>query len=222
MIVMKVFGVQDVLDAFKDLPRAVRGRHMRIGLNAAAGVIRDMAVTFAPRQTGLLRKSLKVKVRVPETSYNAAHHSRPAYAVVGASRKVVALTQTSKAGLKLITLKKLSKKGFRGNLIQKRRPSRYSHLVERGTKGHRITAKNVGGLSSGDVFFGRSVRHPGTRGQHFLQRAVSFAGPVAQAKMIRKLKDGITQWAASRRVRSQVGRIGSVADFLNARAALGA
>jgi hypothetical protein len=85
-LVLRVGGVQDTLNAFRDLPRAIRNRHMRIAMNAGAGVIRDTAVANAPKQSGLLKKSLKVKVRVPDASYNVAHHGRPAYAVIGPVR----------------------------------------------------------------------------------------------------------------------------------------
>lgn len=211
MIVMKVFGVQDVLDAFADLPRTVRNKHMRIGLNAAAGVIRDMAVTFAPKESGLLRKSLKVKVRIPEASHNAAHHSKPAYAVVGPGRNMGRILKRKnlrgfgegqrdlkaervrlKADGTIAPLNRereavrFVKASFKGVIY--RNPSRYAHLVEGGTKPHMAGKR----------------KHPGSRAQHFLQRAVSFAGPVAQAKMIGKLKDGIQNWAASRRVSSRV------------------
>jgi HK97 gp10 family phage protein len=220
-LVLRVGGVQDTINAFRDLPRAIRNRHMRIAMNAGAGVIRDAAVANAPKETGLLKKSLKIKVRVPDASFNTRHHGRPAYAVIGPARNVVGLTQTSKAGLKLTTVKRLQRKGFRGNLVQRRRPSRYAHLVEKGTRPHGIRAKNVGLLSSGTAIFGSSVKHPGTKAQSFLSRAVQSSGEAAKQKVIQKLKDGITDWARSRAVRAKVGRIKSVADFINARNLIG-
>lgn len=208
-LVLRVGGVQDAINAFRDLPRSVRNKHMRIAMNAGAGVIRDAAVANAPKETGLLKKSLKIKVRVPDASFNTQHHGRPAYAVIGPSRKVVGLTQTSKAGLKLTSLKRLTKKGFRGNLVQRRRPSRYAHLVEKGTAPHGIAAKTVGLLSSGTAIFGRSVKHPGTKAQSFLAKAVRSSGAAAQNKVIQKLRDGIMQWAAGRGRVIELSKVGA-------------
>src|SRR5688572_21122460 len=97
-LVMKVFGVNDCLAAFRELPMTVQNRGMRIGLNAAAGVIRDAAKANAPKETGLLRQSLKIKVRIPNASYNAAHHGKPAYAVIGPARRVVGVRTFTKSG----------------------------------------------------------------------------------------------------------------------------
>lgn len=204
---LHVTGIQDCLDAFRDLPRKVRGRYMKQAMDAGGGVIRDAAVANIPSETGLAKKSLRVKTTVPDLSYNLAHHGRPAVTRVGPSWGVVGLTQTSKAGLKLTSQKKLAKRGFRGNLVQRRRPARYFHLIEKGTKAHRITAKNVRVLSSGTTIFGRSVKHPGTTGQFPLTKAVRSSGAAAQQKIIRKLHDGIANWVSARsaRIRAKVG-----------------
>lgn len=44
----------------------------------------------------------------------------------------------------------------------------YAAAVEFGTRPHKITSSR--GLSDGKVFFGRSVNHPGTRANPFMQR----------------------------------------------------
>ena len=174
-LVMKIFGVKECLTAFADLPVTIQNKHMRIGLNAAAGVIRDAAVANAPKDTGLLQKSLKVKVKIPNASYNRAHHGRPAYAVVGPSRQVVGVQTFRKSGSrgKIKTVRLKPKQRLATNV---RRPSRYAHLVERGTK-------------------------RGVKATRFLARAVSSHGSAAQAKMIQKLQDGLREFAATRRSR---------------------
>jgi HK97 gp10 family phage protein len=196
-LVLRVGGVQDTLNAFRDLPRAVRNRHMRIAMNAGAGVIRDAAVANAPKQSGLLKKSLKIKVRVPDASFNTAHHGKPAYAVIGPAHHVVGHVARIKGVVKKITTRQAIKRSFGGGAVY-RRPSRYAHLVEKGTRGHDIKATNAKVLSDGATVFGRAVKHPGTKAQSFLARAVRSSGAAAQGKVIAKLKDGITNWAANR------------------------
>lgn len=209
-LVVKVHGVKDCLEAFADLPRTIRNKHMRIGLSAAGGIIRAEAVINTPKASGLLRKSLKVKVKVPDASYNQAHWGRPAYAVVGASRNVAGVGTFRKSGaagrIKALRIKRqnkvdtFTKSGLRvgTNLL---RPSRYAHLVERGTKAHSITAKSARVLSSGQVVFGSRVTHPGTTGKRPLARAVASSGTAAKQAMLRKLSEGIHTWAASRAAR---------------------
>lgn len=201
--VVKVFGVSDCVAAFSDLPRTVQNRHMRIALNAAGGVIRDAAVANLPRETGLLRKSVKVKVRVPNASHNQKHWGRPAYAVIGPARRVVGLA-TTVLGKTRAGIKRAIKAQTGAGSVRIRRPSRYAHLIERGTKPHVIRAKTSSQLSDGGTVFGKTVRHPGTQGIHFLSRAVSSYGQVAVGKMTRKLQDGVNDWAAKRK--AQIAR----------------
>lgn len=204
-LVLRVGGVQDTINAFRDLPRSIRNRHMRIAMNAGAGVIRDAAVANAPKETGLLKKSLKIKVRVPDASYNVAHHGRPAYAVIGPSRYVVGPTIRKGGKPKLLTIRRAVKYVLGGGKVQTRSPSRYAHLVERGTRKHNIRPASGKLLSDGNTVFGPLVYHPGTKGQSFLARAVRSSGAVAQNKVIAKLKDGITNWAANRAATVRVG-----------------
>ena len=155
---------------------------MRIALNAGGGVIRDAAAALAPKETGLLKKSLKVKVRVPDASKNPAHHGKPAYAMIGPSRNVVGVQAYRKSGAraKFKTARlKSRKKGeadrwARSGLLvgtNLRRPSRYAHLVEKGTK-------------------------RGVKATRFMARAVSVAGEAASAKVISKLQECLEGFAS--------------------------
>ena len=206
-LILRVGGVQDCISAFRDLPRTVRNKHMRIAINAGAGVIRDAAVSNAPKESGLLKKSLKIKVRVPEASHNPKHWGRPAYAVIGPARHVVSRVATVKGIVKTITTRQAIRRSFGGGGFTQRRPARYAHLIEKGTRPHRIKATNARVLSDGATVFGRAVKHPGTKAQSFLGKAVRSSGAAAQQKILRKLHDGIANWAAVRsaRVRSKVG-----------------
>ena len=206
-LVLRVGGVQDCISAFRDLPRTVRNKHMRIAMNAGGGVIRDAAVANMPSETGLLKKSIKVKVRVPEASHDPKHWGKPAYAVVGAAWSVQSRAARIKGRTKTITTRQALRRTFGGGGFHTRIPARYAHLIERGTKPHGIKATNTRVLSSGEAIFGKSVKHPGTAPQRPLSKAVRSSGVSAQQKILRKLHDGITNWAAVRsaRVRSKVG-----------------
>ena len=75
--------------------------------------------------------------------------------------------------------------------------SPHAHLVHDGTRSHAITTKSAKSLYSGakNRFFGRSVRHPGTRGVKYLTRAINRGRPAAMRVMVEKLKQGLRQLA---------------------------
>lgn len=178
MIVARVYGVQDTLQAFAEIPLTVQNKGMRIALNAAGGVIRDAAVANAPKESGLLKRSLKVKVKVPNASYNRAHHGRPAYAIVGPARRIVQAVVVTKKGARTKSAAGIAKAASKGLGVHIRRPSRYAHLVERGT-------------------------NRGVKATWFLRRAAASHGAMAKAKMIDKLKLTLTDWAMQRISRLQ-------------------
>lgn len=174
-LVVKVFGVDDCMRAFAELPRTIQNRTMRVALSSAGGVIRDAAVANAPKETGLLRRSLKVKVRVPNASYDPKHHGRPAYAVVGPQRRIFGLAKTVRGRVRAKLKRGFTKKGT----ARVRRPSRYAHLVEKGTR-------------------------RGVKATRFLARAVASHGEAAKLKMLQKCHDGVMNWARTRRARALV------------------
>lgn len=204
--VITVYGVPEAVSAFKELPRSMRNKHMRIAMNAGGGIIRDDMVTRTPVDAGLLKRSYRVKVRVPDASYNIAHHGRPAYAVIGPSRNVVGVQTFRKSGkagkVKLSRVKRVPKLGdfFTKTGLKVatdlQRPSRYFHLVDRGVKSHTISAKSSRVLSNSEAVFGRSVEHPGFSGRRIVQSSIAAAGPAAQTAIIRKLKVGLLVDAA--------------------------
>ena len=184
MIGTRILGVKQTILTFTELPQTVQNTGMRKGLNAAGGVIRDAAVANTPRASGLLRRSLKVKVRIPNASYNTAHHGRPAYAVIGPARRVAGVVHLTSKGFRTTTaplglaegggLRALGKRKI--TVAVRRKPSRYAHLVEKGTK--------RGGL-----------------GVYFLTRARASHGEAAKAKMILKIHEHIHGWALARSAR---------------------
>lgn len=164
--VIKVFGIPESLSAFNELPLRIRNKHLRIALNAAGGVIRDTAASIVRRESGLLAKSLRVRVKIPSASFNLKHHDKPAYAVIGSSRNVVGPVVSGK----LLSTRKATKLVVGGGSVQTRRSSRYAHLLEKGHGGP----------------------HPAPA-YPFLSVAVSQSKSAALAKAVLKLQQGIAQ-----------------------------
>lgn len=130
---VQVLGVKETLETFALLPLSVQNMNMRKAMNAGAGVIRDAAVANAPEDTRLLKRSIKIKVRVPNASRNVAHHGKPAYGVIGAARRFVGVQTFRKSGkagkFKIVRLKPTQRLA-----TNVKRASRYSHLAERRTR----------------------------------------------------------------------------------------
>lgn len=166
---IEVFRLKETLDVLERLPRHVQYKPLRIALNAAGGVIKRSARAYVRHETGLLDKSLIVKVKIPQSNYRAKGHGGIAYALIGPNRKSQGIVQ----GGKKTTLKRLEKKGFRGLRVIRRRPSRYAHLLEKGHGG----------------------KHPAPP-HSFLGMAVTVSGGHAQAVAIRKLHEGVLEAAA--------------------------
>lgn len=193
-------GVDAALRAFAELPRRLGLKHLRIALNAGGGIVRDRAQQIVRRDSGLLAKSLGVKVKIPDASYNAAHHGKPAYAVIGPKRrsgKFLRLTRKGTlkgfgAAQRELTAerKRLEKEGKLSPLQRERaavaavaknnqdaiyrNPSRYAHLVEKGHGGPRPA-----------------------KAYPFLSTAVSQTKSQVMQKVSDKLAAGIQQEAAA-------------------------
>lgn len=179
-----VAGVPEALYAFAELPKRLRIKHVRIALSAAAGMIRNAAASIVQRKSKLLQRSLKVKVTIPDASYNEQHHGKPAYAVIGPVRRAVSevvVGRVLKSGI-IKTKRRVSVTGR--NLlsgVRLKRASRYAHLVE---KGH-------GGKQPARAF-------------PFLSRAVEQVGAGAMAKAKSKLEEGLFAEAANLVSRSRI------------------
>lgn len=167
---MKVYGIPETLKAFDELPKRMRVKHLRIALNAAAGLIRDAAKARVRRESGLLAASLKTKVAIPDASYNVKHHGKPAYAVIGPARNVVGPVLNGK----VLSVRKATKHVLSGGKVETRRPSRYAHLIERGHGGPRP-----------------APAYP------FLGPAVAASKEQALSRAVEKLRSGLEQEAAA-------------------------
>jgi hypothetical protein len=120
--------MQNVL---RELPKRVIIKHVRIGLNAWGGLVRDKARQDVPEETGLLGKALAVKVTIPDASRNAAHHGKPARVIVGASRKVQRAVGRIGSRKRALTAKRINRLQAAGASIRVRKPSRYAHFAEK-------------------------------------------------------------------------------------------
>lgn len=185
---IKVFGVPEALRAFEQLPARVRFKHLRIGLNAGGGIIRDRYASLAHRETGLLSKSIGVRVSIPDSSYNKAHHGKPAYAVVGVKRK---------AGRMMRMNKKAKLKGFgvaQRDLVAERKrlnkEGKLSPLRREAAAVKAVLAKNVGAVYRNPSRYAH-LAGPRRKGADVLAAAVRSSKAQAGAKIIDKLRQGL-------------------------------
>lgn len=161
---VQILGIPQAIAAMQGLTPALRVRHMRIALNAAVGVIRRRAVSLAPIDTKALSKSLRVKVIIPQSSRNPAHHDRPATGLVGAGRGITLAAVTRASGKRSATTFKAATasnarraaKGQSLNRIQKKVPSRYIHLANRSSRFMESAATS--GATEANTKFNEKIR----------------------------------------------------------------
>lgn len=181
---MEMHGLAEALSGLRQFSQRVRRKHTAIAMNSAGGLLRDEAKRHAPRETGLMRRTLTVR--------GGTNRRGNAYAVVGAKRKFVAWVEPGKRKLRVVPKKVLNLLPP-SNKVKKRKPSRYMHLVHGGTRRHEIRARNAPFLTDGrGSVFGVSVR-VGARPKPFLEVAVRSKGGIAIQRAIRKVQEGIEQ-----------------------------
>lgn len=169
-------GVPEALAGLKQFKEGIQRKHIKIALSAAGGVFKPEAVKRAPSETGLLKKSIKVKTSLSKKKDNA-------YAVVGASRQVkraVGLAASGKNKGKIRTLgkKAVEKLTTAGTTVRYRQPARYSHLVEKGTK-------------------------RGVKATRFLADTVASKKDQAGQRIVEKLRKGVEEEAAKALAKSK-------------------
>jgi hypothetical protein len=123
---IQILGVKEAVAALQGLTPAVRIRHMRIALNAAMGVLKNY--TVPPRRTGLLDRSQRVKVVIPQASRDHKHWDRPAYGLLGAGRGLTAVI-TARGKARILSAKAKATAKAAGTRTV--RASRYSHFAEK-------------------------------------------------------------------------------------------
>jgi hypothetical protein len=160
---IKVIGIPQTLFVLQSFTPELRRKHLKIAMSAAGGVMKDAAKPQMPKETGLLRRSIIVKSSVPKNP------AKPAYAAVGASRKTLGAFTTTRGRARILTNARYLKSGQPGNFGRLRRPARYLHLVEKGTR--------------------RS------RAARVLERTAIVMKQPAEAAAVRKLKQGVQEVA---------------------------
>lgn len=192
--VIRVYGVPQALRAFEQLPRKVRQRHMRIALSAGGGEIKNAYVAIAHRETGLMAKSVAVKVRIPDASFNRRHHGKPAYAMIGVKRKAGRMMRLNKRG---------ALKGF--GAAQRALKTERARLQQEGKlpplKREAAAVKAVLDKHP-DVVYRNPSRYahlagPDRKGGEVLSKAVRQSKDAAGARVVEKLKHGLTTEAAA-------------------------
>lgn len=186
----KVSGIKFSIDALNQFDGRLRFKAFRIAMMACGGVIKRAVIANAPRDSGLLAKSIRVKVKIPDASYNKAHHGKPAYAVIGAGRGIFGFNSLGKTGkigatsartLAAATKATLAGKGLLQYVRERnrfgskdakihaylKRASRYAHFAEKGRKGK--------------------------GGSRFLEKASRSSAPLAFAAFQNSLASGITE-----------------------------
>lgn len=120
---LKLEGARELKQLLEQLPKRVRSKALRQALTQASGPILKTAKAKAPRDSGTLKRALGRKVKANTTKGIG-------FAAIGARKGI---------------------RGRDGKYGEKRVPSRYIHLVEKGRK-------PAGG-------------HPGTKPRPFLNQA---------------------------------------------------
>lgn len=186
-----VSGVQEALRALSELPKRIRLRHVRIALNAGGGVSRDRYAASVKRETGILSKSMGVKVIIPDASYNEAHHGKPAKVIIGVKRKAGRFLRRNKSG---------NLKGYAA--ANRALKANRSQQVNVTALQREINARQLVEQTFADAKYQTPSRYahlagPGRRGSSVLNSSFRQSQPAALAKMTEKLKQGISTETAA-------------------------
>ena len=157
-----VVGLEAIGKRMEGLRKGLRSNIARRALYQGAKVIGEEARRLAPKRTGALKKAIYWYTDKKKASPNEIKVS------ISVRKQAFGVLPTKKGGFKLSKRKygKGERSYQRGDIY----PRNYAHLVEFGTKAHRIQAKRGGSLStpSGPR---QSVNHPGSTAKPFFRPA---------------------------------------------------
>lgn len=145
----EITGLEDLVKQLRDeLPRRMQSKILKKAIGDGSKVILKAARQKVPKgETGLLKKSLGRRIKV--------------YRLSG---KVIAMVGPRTGFKKTKAGRVRTKLGEEFSSAQVD-PSKYAHLVEKGTKPHAIKITN-------GPFKGRTIQHPGSPAQPFLRPAL--------------------------------------------------
>jgi HK97 gp10 family phage protein len=167
-------GLDDVFKRLGHLNRTVRNRILRAAINEATKPLLDDAKQRAPRQSGLLRKSLGRKVK----TYRA---SGVVVAIIGPRSKPSFKRQVT------VRDKRTGK-----TRSEYRNPVKYAHLQEQGRKAVRVKRGRV--LGRKGVYFGKQAAAALPR--PFLRPAFAAGKARAEQTMRRRILEEVLKEAA--------------------------
>jgi HK97 gp10 family phage protein len=187
-------GDRELMQLFEELPRRLANKVLVQAVSAAAAPIRDDMRNSAPKESGLLAKSIKIRSR----KYKGGDMRM---AVIGPSRGMKSPVIIQRTGKNLGHIRASKAKGAfertwldKGNAIM-RDPAKYAHLVTGGRRGLHAKEKKVMWSALRNVFFPKGVR--AVAGRPFIQRAMARRRAQALEILRAKLGEGITREAAA-------------------------
>jgi HK97 gp10 family phage protein len=167
-VAFKWNGIKDMKAELRAMPDKLRAKGVRMGVSAAAKVVRDQIRANAPRESGSLRQSIDFKV----VKYRSRRRANGVVfvGVVGPNRdwKLAARTSWDRLVTKPV------------------RPVWYAHLVEKGVRPHHTLQK------SGNTVV--AIPHPGIKATRFMERGVQMASSRAAAKMEQAIARAIARY----------------------------
>jgi HK97 gp10 family phage protein len=162
---VSITGVEAAKHAVDQLPTRLRRRAIKFALRDAGKVMLRATKAHVPRETGLLNRSLGIKTAVP------TNPKKPAWVKVGARRGFKLPVERNKRGRLRALTKKLAAALPESTQTRFRNPTRYLHLVERGTKN-------------------------GVKGQRFLERAAVTSRAQVTSAINDKLRAAVRAYRA--------------------------
>lgn len=182
--VFQLSGVPSTMRILNDLPKKQQKKILPKAARAAGGPFLKSVRANAPSMNKTLKRSMIMLVRRYRTG---------AWAIIG-QQKGKSRGKDVGRGVK------------RGGGISGRGDLVPVHLVENPTKAHEVQAKRAKALAfgfdrdTGKSNFARRIRHPGTRGQHFIRKSARQSESAAVRAFTDKLR---TETLA------EAGRLGS-------------
>lgn len=174
-VTAQVIGAEAVMKSLANLKGAVQRRLVRGALTAAARVVAKEMKALAPRDSGLLKKSIGQVVRT-------YRNKGVTLAVIGPRRGFKRFVNRTRAD------------GSKRQVMSD--PVKYARLVEFGTEPHALgkgsdllTKKKSKGKQHG-------LMHPGTRAQPFIRPALERKKAEAMNVFTQKLREGMEREAA--------------------------
>lgn len=165
---MRVTGDEALLKALKVFPGKLSGQVLRRAGQKAGTVVAKVARQLVRPVSKTIAKSIGTKVKV--------YKSGKLLVLVGPKAQNPKSTKIVENPLTGVKKKRAHE------------PDRTAHLVDRGTKAHAIT------LYKKKKF--RVVKHPGTKGNFYMERALIQQDSMAKQIYFNELKNGVAKLAA--------------------------